>query len=273
MEIKEIVELRGLRREWQNITLRVADYLQKVNARYKIYQHDSFYTEMNGLEEDYQELISRTSTILKLFKIKEELLPKRLSLQFHYDLSHAENILYEGEAKVFLYRLAKECAKVIEIIDGLTLCVALPEEREKELEDVEKKIKEEIEPILPLFSTDLLESIKYFRSGYFLGSVLICGRIIVFFVEKVKSQIPDISKIEPSQQWDAVINFLKEKKIIKVEEGKMILEAIKLYRNKYSHIISEYPNLEESLLIIIGVTMLVDKVAKNIKEFSFLQLV
>jgi len=277
MEIKELAELRGLKEEWRNIELRTNNYIQKTPDRYwvngeieMIPATSNFYMEVKGLEEDYNELSSRTSALFKLFGIKEEFLPRGILLPEFYDTTSKLPVLYRGQTNAFLWRIKKECAKVINIIDGLTTTIALTEENEKELKSLEDKIKEEIEPVLPLFSHDLIESVKCFRNGELLGSVLICGRIIEFFIEKVGSQVSNNSKAEPKQKSDAFYDFLKNKKVIDDEEGKKILEAIKSYRNKYSHDIKLHPDLGESLIILSGVTSLISKVAKNKEEFSFL---
>jgi hypothetical protein len=269
MEIKELAELRGLKEEWRNIELRATNYIQKIPE--SIPPGSNFHIEVRCLEEDYKELRSRTSAILKSFGIKEEFLPRDIPLpEYVYGTISDLPVVYRSLTNVFLWRINKECAKVINLIDGLTTTVALTEEKEKELKSLEDKIKEEIEPVLPLFSHDLIESVKCFRNGEFLGSVLICGRIIEFLIEKVGSQVSNNSKAEPKQKSDAFYDFLKNKKVIDDDEGKKILEAIKSYRNKYSHDIKLYPDLEESLIILSGVTSLISKVAKNKEEFSFL---
>jgi hypothetical protein len=59
-----------------NIILRISDYLQEISEEFlsyadnegRIHEENNFYIEIRGLEEDYKELSSRTSTILRLFK-------------------------------------------------------------------------------------------------------------------------------------------------------------------------------------------------------------
>jgi len=58
--------------------------------------------------------------------------------------------------------------------------------------------------------------------------------------------------------------------VLEGEGGKKILEGMKLYRDRFSHTVGTYPSIEETILVIVGSTHLVKKLAENIGELEFL---
>jgi len=166
--------------------------------------------------------------------------------------------------------MRKECSKTPTLIDELTseISLAPPEE---ELKTLEKEIKEQIEPSLPSYSSELLQSIKSLRKGVFLASTLICGRMITAIVDNCRSRLGEIKKKRREEVgWEEVVSFLREKGMLDEKELKRILEAIRLYRNKFAHEIGTYPSIEEVILMISGTTLLVRKIAENKDKFYFL---
>ena len=142
---------------------------------------------------------------------------------------------------------------------------------EEELKMLEKEIREKIEPSLPLYSSELLESIKSFRKGDLLASTLICGRMITVIVDKCRSKLGEMRKKGKEEiGWEEIVSFLREKGVVNEKELKRILEAIRLYRNKFAHEIGTYPSIEEAILMISGTTLLARKIADNKDKFHFL---
>lgn len=110
--------------------------------------------------------------------------------------------------------MANECLKTITLIDELTSEIKLAPQ-EEELKILENEIKSKIEPLLPVYSSELLHSIKSFRKGEFLGSTLICGRIVTVIIDKCRKELNGKEK-----KWEDVVTFLRTKGVLAGEEGK-----------------------------------------------------
>jgi len=271
------VELTVLREDWKNLQEKLNEVIseffsENMPSNAEIYEYDTLYGKAQKIVSWYSDIYQRTRRILtdEKLKIREDVLPNYLSLP-------AKSKLYAGkyrryvvkwELDFFFSLMRKECSKALTLIDELTSEISLAPPEEEELKMLEKEIREQIEPSLPLYSSELLQSIKSFRKGVFLASTLICGRMITVIVDKCKSEMKKKRKEEI--EWEEVVSFLREKGIADEKELKRILEAIRLYRNKFAHEIGTYPSIEEAILMISGTTLLVRKIAENKDKFHFL---
>jgi len=95
--------------------------------------------------------------------------------------------------------------------------------------------------------------------------------MITVIVDNCRSRLGEIKKKRREEVgWEEVVSFLREKGMLDEKELKRILEAIRLYRNKFAHEIGTYPSIEEAILMISGTTLLVRKIAENKDKFHFL---
>ena len=271
------VELTVLREDWKNLQGKLNEIISEFSSKNmpsdaEIYDYDPLYGKAREVVSWYSDIYQRTRRILtdEKLKIREDILPNYLSLPAK-SKSYAgkyHRYVVKWELDFFFSLMRKECSKALTLIDELTSEISLAPPEEEELKMLEKEIREQIEPSLPLYSSELLQSIKSFRKGVFLASTLICGRMITVIVDKCKSEMKKKKKEEI--EWEEVVSFLREKGIADEKELKRILEAIRLYRNKFAHEIGTYPSIEEAILMISGTTLLVRKIAENKDEFHFL---
>lgn len=274
MEVKAI-ELTAIRRAWELITSKIMNF-NIPNLDYFLEKYHS-YKELSGLLDDYNNVAYQTIQILETTepKINRIIFPKYpLSLLIVKVplINSIETRLYSNEIRPLLSKMQIECGRTIQLIDEIVKGIALlPSKKEEELKALEREIKNKVEPKFPLFSSELLESIKSLRKGELLGSALICGRIQTVIIEKTKRQIPNLNEISREKRWDTTMDYLRQRKIFEGQEGEMILQAINLYRNKFAHRIGVDPSIEECILIISGETLLTKNVAKNYNEFTYLQ--
>ena len=273
------VELTVLREEWKNLQEKLNEVISEFSSKNipndaEIYDYDPLYGKAQEIVSWYSDIYQRTRRILtdEKLKIREAVLPNYLSLPAK-GKSYAgkyHRYVVKWELEDFFSLIRKECSKALTLIDELTseISLAPPEE---ELKMLEKEIREKIEPSLPLYSSELLESIKSFRKGDFLASTLICGRMITVIVDKCRGKLGEMRKKGKEEiGWEEVVSFLREKGVANEKELKRILEAIRLYRNKFAHEIGTYPSMEEAILMISGTTLLVRKIAENKDKFHFL---
>jgi len=274
------VELTVLREEWKSLQEKLNEVISEFSSKNmpsnaEIFEDDPLYGKAQKIDSWYWDINQRTRRVLidEKLKISEAVLPKYLSLPTK-GKSYAgkyHRYVVKWELEDFFSLIRKECSKALTLIDELTSEISLAPPEEEELKTLEKEIKEQIEPSLPLYSSELLQSIKSFRKGDFLSSTLICGRMITVIVDKCRSRLREIRKKRKEEiAWEEVVSFLKEKGIADERELKRILEAIRLYRNKFAHEIGTYPSIEEVILMISGTTLLVRKIAENKDKFHFL---
>ena len=274
------VELTVLREEWKNLQEKLNEIISEFSSKNmpsdaEIYDYDPLYGKAREVVSWYSDIYQRTRRILtdEKLKIREDILPNYLSLPAK-SKSYAgkyRRYVVKWELDFFFSLMRKECSKALTLIDELTSEISLAPPEEEELKMLEKEIREKIEPSLPLYSSELLESIKSFRKGDFLASTLICGRMITVIVDKCRGKLGEMRKKGKEEiGWEEVVSFLREKGVANEKELKRILEAIRLYRNKFAHEIGTYPSMEEAILMISGTTLLVRKIAENKDKFHFL---
>jgi uncharacterized protein YutE (UPF0331/DUF86 family) len=235
-----------------------------------LYDGTPLYGKINELSSIYSDLTRRTQDILRSakVKVKEEVFPRYLIFPSTYDSDIKQFYIQGWKAVSFLNSMAIECSKTLTLINEIVAEISLSPPEEEELRALESDIKEKIEPLFPLYSTELIQSIKSLRKGEFLASTLICGRLVSVVIDKCKKKLAQERKVK--QKFKDVIDFFKIKGILSGEEGEKILEAIRLYRNKFAHEIGTYPSIEETILIISGTTLLLKKITENKDEFDFL---
>jgi uncharacterized protein YutE (UPF0331/DUF86 family) len=123
----------------------------------------------------------------------------------------------------------------------------------KEYKEIEKEISG-INEELPLYANELEQSLEEVRSDHLLASVMITGRVIDHTIDQIKS----------SQRLggpDEVFEVLEQRGIMDSREGQ-ITEAIKSYRNVYTHEVGKTPDVSEALIILLGCA----KLLHNIQE-------
>jgi len=120
-----------------------------------------------------------------------------------------------------------------------------------------KGIEKEISGIneeLPLYANELEQSLEELRNEHFLASVMITGRVIDYTIDQIKSS-------QGLGGPKEVFDLLEEKGIVDSREGK-ITEAIKSYRNVYTHEVGKNPDFSEAMIILLGCA----KLLHNIQE-------
>ncbi|WP_231184709.1 DUF4145 domain-containing protein [Haladaptatus sp. DYF46] len=138
----------------------------------------------------------------------------------------------------------------IELEEGMS---SIDNERGTRYKDVGKEISG-INEELPLYANDLEQSLEELRSDHLLASAMITGRVIDHTLDQIKS----------SQNLGGpkeVLDHLEEKGIVDSREGQ-ITDAIKSYRNVYTHEIGKNPDISEALIILLGCA----KLLHNIQE-------
>lgn len=267
------IGLDVLNEEWKSLQKMLNEIISSnIPDTGKYFDGEPLYGKVYTLFNEYNNLCNRTRRVLEPVKdkVKDEILPGYLSFPSAYD-STIKRFYIEGWKTVsFLNLMAKECSKALTLIIDLTSEISLTPPKEEELKMLENEIKAEIEPVFPLYSSELLQSIKSLRKAEFLGATLICGRMMDVIIDKCKRKLREDKKAEKEIEWRDVAEFLKDKEILSGKEGERILEAIKLYRNKFAHEVGTYPSIEETILIISGTSFLVKKIAKKKEEFNFL---
>lgn len=167
-----------------------------------------------------------------------------------------------------LQKKEKECKKALKIINDLILLIPLRPAQEEELKSLKKLVKEIIEQKLPEYAQDLSRAIDNFENGRLLESVLIAGRVINVGLSKINAKIPaevkeemeKLSKKEKKDKW-----WKEALKILNLEfaEERKILEALKLYRDRFSHQVGVSPSIEETIVIISGSVNLIRKIIEG----------
>lgn len=267
------IELDVLKEEWKNLQKMLNEIISSnIPDTGKYFDGEPLYGKIYTLFNEYNDLRNRTRRVLETIKdkVKDEILPNYLSFPSAYDSTYKKSCMDGWKTVNFLNLMAKECSKTLTLITDLTSEISLTPPKEEELKMLENEIKAEIEPVFPLYSSELLQSIKSLRKAEFLGSTLICGRMIDVIIDKCKRKLSEEKKAEKEIEWKDVAEFLKNKEILGGKEGERILESIKLYRNKFAHEVGTYPSIEETILIISGTSLLVKKIAKRKEEFNFL---
>ena len=271
LTIEEKITLEALREEWQHTLWRVQDQLKRLPKIFlppenKINKESPYYEEAKGLEDDFNDLVYKTNRILESFKIKDEVLPKMVYLSPSYH--QGKSFLVGGKTVADLQRREKECKKVLKIINNLILLIPLRPAQEEELKSLKKLVKEIIEQKLPEYAQDLSRAIDNFENGRLLESVLIAGRVINVGLSKINAKIPaevkeemeKLSKKEKKDKW-----WKEALKILNLEfaEERKILEALKLYRDRFSHQVGVSPSIEETIVIISGSVNLIRKIIEG----------
>jgi len=260
------IELNVIKEEWRNLQRMLNEILSSdISDSSKYFDSEPLYGKVYTIFQEYENLRHRTRRVLENIKdkVSDEVLPCYLHFPSTYDPT-SKKFCIEGWKIVSLLNLMnKECSKTLTLITDLASEISLTPPREEELKMLENEIKAEIEPVFPLYSSELLQSIKSLRKAEFLGSAFICGRMIDVIMDKCKKKLGKDEKAD-------IFEFLRSKEILGGKEGERILDAIKLYRNKFAHEIGTYPSLEEAILIISGTSLLLKKIAKKKEDFSFL---
>jgi uncharacterized protein YutE (UPF0331/DUF86 family) len=264
------IELNVLREEWKNLQRMLNNVISlNISDESVSYEGSTLYGKIESLTSTYNNLINRTKAVLKSAKIElsEEVLPRYLPIPSTYNPTVKKFYLLGWKAKNYLNLMAGECSKTLTLISGLVAEISLSPSKEEELKTLENEIKDKIEQSFPLYSSELIQSINSLRKGELLGSALICGRIVTVIIDKCKKTM---SKGRAKLVLKEVFEFLKNKRILDGKEGEEILNAIRLYRNKFAHQIGTYPSIEEAILIISGTALLLKKITENKDEFDFL---
>ncbi|MGB9756169.1 MAG: hypothetical protein ACPLVJ_00085 [Candidatus Bathyarchaeales archaeon] len=267
------IELNVLQEEWKSLQRVINEIISSsIPDTGKYFDGEPLYGKVYALFNEYSDLRNRTRRVLEPVKdkVKDEILPSYLSFPSAYDSTYKKPCIEGWKTVSFLTLMAKECSKALTLITGLTSEISLTPPKEEELKMLEDEIKAEVEPFFPLYSSELLQSIKSLRKAEFLGSTLICGRMIDIIIDKCKKKLSEDKEAEKAIEWKDVVEFLKNKAILSGKEGERILESIKLYRNKFAHEVGTYPSIEETILIISGTSLLIKKIAKKKEEFNFL---
>jgi hypothetical protein len=138
----------------------------------------------------------------------------------------------------------------IELEEGTT---SQNDNRSKEYSDIEAEISE-INAKLPLYANDLEKSLEELRSDHLLASALITGRVIDHTIDQIKSS-------QGLGGPEEVLDYLEDEGIVDSREGQ-ITNAVKSYRNVYTHEVGKKPDVSESLIILLGTA----KLLHNIQE-------
>ena len=131
-------------------------------------------------------------------------------------------------------------------------------------DDDYQEIEEEISNLtedLPLYANDLDQSLDELRSGHFLASVLITGRVIDSTLDQIKS----------SQRLggpEEVLDHLEDDDIVDPGEGR-VTEAVKLYRDEYTHEVGKAPEVSRTLIVLLGCTELLHNIQKAGKSEEY----
>ena len=118
----------------------------------------------------------------------------------------------------------------------------------------EKKIKYSREGLseldkMPIFKEDLSKSLDLLERGYYLGSVLIAGRLIDYSFSKI---LKDVDLQSGESKVEGIVRKLEEDdEIYESSDGK-IVQALRTYRNLYSHNPGAEPDSDKSIMIIAG---------------------
>ena len=95
-------------------------------------------------------------------------------------------------------------------------------------------------------------------------SVLLAGIVIEVIWSKIKSKVKEekgmkeaVERKEP--EWEDLRPYIRD---MVGRESEKVIQAIKLYRNKFSHRVGSYPTPEESLIMLSGAVLL----AKGYKD-------
>jgi len=258
--MKGIFELQILKKEWINFQARALDDYERIDQIFtnnKINENNRDYPELKEIGEKYNDLFWRSERIFKEFDIKEEIQPKHISFYPDYD-STSGWFFQKGKVFATLRSMNDECNKALALIDNLCFNIEFAPEKEKELASLKKEVEENIKPRLPLYALDLNQALESFRKNALLGSVLITGRVVDVIIDKLQKEIAKEKGIKIEDiKLNGVSEFLQEK--TGEIEFPLITKAIKLWRNKFSHNIGIYPEIEECIIMISGVVNLIKK--------------
>lgn len=200
-----------------------------------------------ALARDYNRFRKNANKILRNTNIKEEATLDKISVPG----KRGGSKIYIEEGEIVLDRVKTNCRKVKEICSKIEE-VSLPEEEERELKQLQEDIEELKNTKFQKYAKDLEESLRAFRNTHFLGSALIAGRVLDVILDKLEGD----SRSEK-------IEFLESRKILESKSGGKIVNAIKRYRNIYSHQVGEYPSLNEATIILVGTVDLVKRISEE----------
>lgn len=109
-----------------------------------------------------------------------------------------------------------------------------------------------LEDELPLYASELEQSLEELKSDHLLASTLIAGRVIDYTIDQIKS----------SQQLggpEEVLDHLEQNGIVDSREGK-ITDSIKSYRDVYTHEVGMVPDFNETMIILLGCAKLLHNI-------------
>jgi len=264
MKHKEVAELKALESDWSYILRRIIYCGENSSGGISDIISHSYrpYAELMYLEADFNDLVSRTTNIIKNFDISEEVLPKKVKFPIYTNV-YSGDFLNKGEVEGTLQRMNQNVKRSLSILSNLTSEIVLSSEKEEELESLKNEIETTIKERLPLYSSDLNRSIESFRKGEFLGSALIAGRVLSVVLRKIERTLSKGNETEITIK--EIKSFLTTKGVLEKSGGSKILEAMKLYRDELSHNVGTYPSPEECVIIINGTVFLLKKIIeKNI---------
>lgn len=269
--VSDKIILIGLLSDWQTIIDRIgmchADIITFYSPEYP--EGGKIYTELIGLGEDYNNLISRTHAI---FTNAESSIVDLSIVNFNhrkieygrgvYEKEKLAECINNSQASLTLERMKQGAKKATAIMEEMLKNTKISAEEEKELQSLINIINEKMQPIAPLCSTDLKYGIGEFRKGDLLGAILISGRTIDIIYDKLAKMAKDNKKGDTQDEINEFIqaNLFGDDK----GGGKLAMSGILLYRNKFSHNIGIYPKDETETITIISscifiITKILDK--------------
>ncbi|KAA0007625.1 MAG: hypothetical protein DRN19_01050 [Thermoplasmata archaeon] len=256
-------EMNALKEEWFALLKRAEDCLKVIDdidsralmgLTFSSLYERRLEEETEGLWEDYEDLCNRTQDYLGK-KVGEKVLPKVIPIPPSAN---------EGEVRTFLQRVAGESRKTLRLIDDLLYTTELSSRDRERLYSLEKEVRDNIKPFLPEYASDLEKALDAFSNQNLTCSVLLAGRVIEVIWSKIKSKVKEekgmkeaVERKEP--EWEDLRPYIRD---MVGRESEKVIQAIKLYRNKFSHRVGSYPTPEESLIMLSGAVLL----AKGYKD-------
>ena len=267
--------LMGLLSDWQSMIDRIYACNKDIHLFYspEYPEEGKIYPELIGLSEDYNNLISRTLTILtsaessivdlSMVNFNNRKIPYERGA---YEKEKLVECINNSQASLTLERMKQGAKKATAIIEEMLKNTKISDKEEKELQSLINIINEKMQAIVPLCSMDLKYSIGEFRKGDLLGAILISGRTIDIIYDKLAKMAKDNKKGNTQDEINEFIqaNLFGDDK----GRGKLAMSGILLYRNKFSHNIGIYPTDEtETITIINGCISIITKILdKNLSS-------
>src|SRR3989344_3436868 len=232
-EVMIIQHLAYIQKNCENIRGTSIKYISSYDNKDRPWIYNSLCEEVDNLIIEYNWLVSHINDLLDevgfSFKLEEVKI-----IDANFEKIRGENTYPQIDRK--LMHISMKCNRVLSILKNTATST---KDIKNKYDDLRKEIKELEKELPSIVIRDLYEAFEEFELNKSLGAVLICGRLIVFHLDKIKGNINE------------KVNELKNKGLL-VEKGssEFIFKADKGVRELFSHDLNYFPSPSETISLL-----------------------